>query len=1412
MSKSVRLRRGSSIDHTQFAGAEAEITVDTTLDTIRVHDGVTLGGFRLLNADKDSNIASEILTANKIYYKNSFASLAQFPSATQYPGMVAYSQAQSRAYVSTGVEWTQLTLPTDLLAYVSDLIPASTDAGDLTLIQSKVGSSAILKTLRTGTNITLAADTTGIRISSASYTGANISSAAGAVGVYASTDSDAHQLKFKSIRAGTGVTVAAAVDGNEINIDTVLKQAFNTVRVGGVDIVTTQSSDRVEFVQGLGIQLTGNATNKTVQVSVALTAASDTDQTGSSVLQSYTEGTFVFNKLQAGAGVQLTTGANGEIVVSAPQVGTVTDGANADPAGVTAIGFFKQKTDSTLEFFNIAAGSNITLEQTGNNIFISSSPGGAAGVGTVQTGIQGNLAFYPSTGTAVGDITDGATWDAINQRIVANIDGTVTSIANHTTDALTEGTNNVYWTPTRFDNAFAAKTTTGLAEGTNLYFTDERAQDAVSTMLVLGNPNSTLVVAQAAAASTSIATIFVTSTAGITQGATVAGTGFPAGVTVQAVGVGSFTVSPAVFCPAGTSITIGGSLVTNASGSATSTAQVSVTDSTNIQTGWYVTGTGVQGRVQVQSIQGNLITLTPGYNSTIALGTTLSFRAVSTNGLLSTYTDGTNTFSYTIDTNYLGDIVRSSFNVPANSGIGYDPVQGRFTLSGAVTSVNGFSGAVQLGVGDISGAAPITSPVFLGTPRAATPTAQSNVLQIANKDYVDAARLAVSGSPLPGLTTLQALGNSLNGDTQFFTTVTNSLSTKLSTAGGTLSGQLILNYLVDSSSNNLVAVNKRYVDGVASVQSVNTKTGNVILFTDDIFERATPAPSNLWFTTTRARQAISLTSDDTDILSYNFNTGAFVFNKPTTDDILEGTTNRYFTGEAVRNSITVNVTGNSAFASYNPLTGQIIINASSDNLSSGTTNRFFTDSLARSAITLATSISQTGLLTYNSGTGQFTIAANTANVPEGAGGPFYFSGARVNSVINTSITQLNTVAAAQVLTTAYNASNGVTTFTFNANTNSITEGNTNQYYLDSRARNAISITSSDTNVLNYDKVTGFITFTKPTTDGIAEGVTNKYFTQALARGSFSTTNTNTQNTGLPFVSYDNSTGLWTFNVNIDSLGDGGTNKFATIGRISSIISLAKTTSDGASPGDLITYVGDASQARFTFNNSTDSLREGSQNKWASATNVRPLISFTASTPATGTTQAPIQFNNTTSTATVNGRINLAGGQVDLGLFVNTSLIWTPTANGTTTFHLATVQDITTTGTPKFKYITKAVNPGQVSGRVSLVNTTEAPIDCSQGAFHEINRTGTVTNMSFTNVPASNNYFEVTVAFYNATGPTGGGSNPTFAISNTAIKWGGTTQPTSLQMSQTIGRRDIFKFYTVDGGTNWYEMHRNLNVG
>jgi hypothetical protein len=1382
MSKSVRLRRGTTLDHLQFAGAEGEVTVDTTTDTVRVHDGSKLGGWPLLNTEKNSEVFSEEFIARKILYRNSYTTLAAFPSAQEYPGMVAFNQADQRAYVSTGTVWKSFTEPGDLTGFVIGSVTTGGAGASILPPQNKVGTNLVFKTIQSGANVLVTQDNNTISIASAQFTGANLQDSSGVVNFYQSTQGTEHQ--FRSLRTGTGLTSSLSVSNNEVNIDTVLKQAYNTVTVDGVTIPTTTADNTLTFTSAAGITLTPNVSNKSISVAVNLSVTNNTQQSGSDVLASYSSGAFVFNKIQAGAGVELTQGVDGEIVVSAPQVGTVTGGENlglapGNPEGGVAIFESALSTDSTLKFRRVRVGAGLIVTMSPDQSYLdlalsSETEGGLGGGGAVQVGDFQQLAFYPTAdaSSTVGPTPAGISVNVSEGVIVADIDGTVTDISNHDTDALDEGSVNLYWTEARFDASLAAKSTTDLAEGTALYFTDERAQDAAAAMMTAGNPTPQQVQATAQAASTSTATITIANTSGLAAGNTVTGPGFPAGVTIQTVLSGTtFTVAPAVFAPTGTFITIVGAstLIVSTTANATSTATVTMVDATNIQSGQYVTGVGVTGRVTVSNISTNTLTVAPGYNFSVALGAVLTFRNVTVTGVVTEYKDSDNEFVHRVDDNYLGDRIRQALSVVPGQGLSYDPVQGRFGLAGAVTSVNGFSGAVQLSVGDITGAAPIANPVFTGNPRAPTPIVSSVATAIATKQYVDDARTAVTGAPLPGLATIQALGAAINGDTLFFQTVQSGLNSKLNITGGTLNGLLNLNYTIDfTTTGGLVAANKQYVDQRASVQTVNTKTGNVVLNTDDVFERVTPSPVNLWFTQARARQSIGLTTDDPDVLNYNIGTGVFTFVKPGTDQIVEGSNNLYWTTSRTRESIGINVTGSATFASYNSNSGVFTFNATTDNLSQGVSNLFYTDTLARNAITLNTNVGQASLLTYNNATGQFSINPNTSTLTEG-GGNLFFTNSRARLAFNHVVTQLNDVAPVNSFT--YNNSTGQ--FNFNANSNSITEGTNNLYFRNDRARAAISLLSNDTGVLSYDNATGVFTFNKPNTDLIAEGGNNLYFTQLRARQSISVQVT--QNNGQAVsntATYDNATGVFTVNANTDNIAEGTTNRYASIGRVASIISLGTTTNDGATPGALLSY--NNSDGAFTFNNSTDSLREGSVNKWASAATVRSFFSTNTQTALTYTAGT---------------------GVISFVPTVSPSLVYTASPGGGQ-FHFNTAQDLTETGTPKFRYVRNTVRTGVG------ITAGEVTIDLNQGTVHEINRNNIITTISIVNVPTTGNVVEVTLVFNLTT------TAQSFTNTNTNIKWANATIPV---WTSVVGRRDIVKLMTWDGNV-WYETSRSLAVG
>ena len=100
--------------------------------------------------------------------------------------------------------------------------------------------------------------------------------------------------------------------------------------------------------------------------------------------------------------------------------------------------------------------------------------------------------------------------------------------------------------------------------------------------------------------------------------------------------------------------------------------------------------------------------------------------------------------------------------------------------------------------------------------------------------------------------------------------------------------------------------------GSGAVSSVNTKTGAVVLSTDDITEGTT----NLYFTNSRW---------DTRLASRS------------TDNLSEGSTNKYFSNTLARNAMAAG-TG----LSYNSSTGTFTLNTSTDNVTEGSSNLYYT--------------------------------------------------------------------------------------------------------------------------------------------------------------------------------------------------------------------------------------------------------------------------------------------------------------------------------------------------------------------------------------------------------------------------------------------------------------------------------------
>jgi len=63
MAYAIQRRRGTAVEHNSFTGLAGEITVDTTNNTLRVHDGSTAGGHRLAKYSEITALGEGDITA-----------------------------------------------------------------------------------------------------------------------------------------------------------------------------------------------------------------------------------------------------------------------------------------------------------------------------------------------------------------------------------------------------------------------------------------------------------------------------------------------------------------------------------------------------------------------------------------------------------------------------------------------------------------------------------------------------------------------------------------------------------------------------------------------------------------------------------------------------------------------------------------------------------------------------------------------------------------------------------------------------------------------------------------------------------------------------------------------------------------------------------------------------------------------------------------------------------------------------------------------------------------------------------------------------------------------------------------------------------------------------------------------------
>jgi hypothetical protein len=249
MATILQLRRGTTTQHNTFTGAVGEVTVDTTKDTVVVHDGTTAGG---------KPLATEAYVTSAIQTKDNSDEITEGSTNLYF----TTTRARDAFSASTGISITSGAISTTITQYTDTLARASlsftagsgaynSTTGAITIptntSQLTNGANFItLSSLSAGTGISYNNTTGAISSTITQYTDA---SARGAISV---TDSGGDgSLAYNSstgvitytgpsatdvrahISAGTGVTITSGQIAIGQAVGTASNVTFNDVTVSG---------------------------------------------------------------------------------------------------------------------------------------------------------------------------------------------------------------------------------------------------------------------------------------------------------------------------------------------------------------------------------------------------------------------------------------------------------------------------------------------------------------------------------------------------------------------------------------------------------------------------------------------------------------------------------------------------------------------------------------------------------------------------------------------------------------------------------------------------------------------------------------------------------------------------------------------------------------------------------------------------------------------------------------------------------------------------------------------------------------------------------------------------------------------------------------------------------------------------